>query len=70
MPTGFLEAVRLPYVAENDAEAISVALSGLGTLRGAGVRGVRIRDTSHLTRFAVTDGLLAELPACVRRLSE
>lgn len=67
--TGFLEAVRLPYVAEDDAEAISVALSGLGPLSAAGVRGVRIRDTSHLTRFAVTDGLLADLPACVRKPS-
>ncbi len=65
--TGFLEAVRLPYVAGDDAEAISVALSGLKPPSGAAVRGVLIRDTSHLTRFAVTDALLADLPPGVRK---
>lgn len=64
--TGFLEAVRLPYVAADEAEAVAVALAGLGPL--AAVRGVRVRDTSHLTCLDVTAALLADLPPGVHPL--
>ncbi len=65
--TGFLEAARLPYVAEDDARALETALDSLDVESGE-VRAVRIRDTGHLERFWVSPVLARELPPGVHRI--
>ncbi|GAB6062834.1 nickel pincer cofactor-dependent isomerase, group 22 [Deferrisoma palaeochoriense] len=64
--TGFLEAARLPYVAADADEAVTVALDALGS-DAETVRAVRIPDTGHLERFWVSPALAGELPPGVHR---
>ncbi len=66
--TGFLEAARLPYVADDDAEAVAAALEGLPATPPERLRAARILDTAHLTRFQVSAALLEDLPEPVRKL--
>ncbi len=65
--TGFLEAVRLPYVAADEAEAVAVALRSLRPDPGPAVRAVRIRDTSRLLDLEVSPALWAALPEGVHK---
>ncbi|WP_025324393.1 nickel-dependent lactate racemase family protein [Deferrisoma camini] len=65
--TGFLEAARLPYVAENEDRAVEAALDSLAVEPGE-VRAVRIRDTAHLDRFWVSPVLARDLPPGVHRI--
>ncbi len=64
--TGFLEAARLPYVADDAGDAIGAALDALGT-DAETVRAVRISDTGHLERFRVSPALADPLPPGVHR---
>ncbi len=64
--TGFLDAARLPMVAEDEREAVEIALGSLGLGPGE-VRAVRIRDTAHLERFRVSPALARRLPQHVHK---
>jgi hypothetical protein len=57
----FLERVKVPFIAENDADAVSVALAASGVSGAAAGRIVRIRDTLHLGEVQVSEAIYAEV---------
>ncbi len=65
--SGFTEAARVPVTAEDEAEAISIALENLGKKPGE-VLAVKITDTSSLTKIKVSRTLLDHLPPHFHRL--
>jgi hypothetical protein len=61
--TGFLDAARLPFVADDEADALRAAFRSLRRRTGDPVRAVRLANTSTLDSFLVTPALLEDLPA-------
>jgi hypothetical protein len=57
----FLERAKVPYVAENDRDALEVALSSCGRLPAGSERIVRIRDTLHLNEVQVSQAVYDEI---------
>jgi hypothetical protein len=69
----FLERVKVPFVAENDADAFHVALGSCGAIVPAAARVVRIRDTLHLAEAQVSKAIFDEIKDrvdCVRDAAE
>lgn len=61
LTTGFLERARLPMVAENDREGIDMAFRMAGMPVRGKARIVRIRNTLHLERLAVSSAAMEAL---------
>jgi hypothetical protein len=59
--SSFLERGKIPYIAENDAEALQLALRNCGIIEPGKERIIRIKDTLHLSELYVSDVLLEEL---------
>jgi hypothetical protein len=57
----FLERVKVPFVAESDAEAYTLALAASGTIEPGTERIVRIKDTLHLGTVQVSSAVLEEI---------
>jgi hypothetical protein len=58
--TGWLNRVKLPLSFPNDREVLRAAFIALGEPDPRRVRILRIRDTLHLSRMWVSEGLLEE----------
>ena len=59
--SGFLERGKIPFVAENDYEALNLALRNCGDVLPGKERMIRIVDTLHLDELYVSDAILNEL---------
>ena len=57
----FLERAKVPFVAENDEDAFTVALSACGIIRPGAERIVRILDTLHLAEVQVSGAIYEEI---------
>ncbi len=70
--TGWLNRAKLPLSFANDRELLGAAMIALGHPDPRQVRIVRLRDTLHLGRMLISEGLLAEANrrAGVRLLGE
>jgi len=58
--TGWLNRAKIPLSFRNDRELVRAAMIGLGHPNPRRVRVVRIRDTLHLGRLWISEGLLEE----------
>jgi hypothetical protein len=58
----------MPMVLPTEQDCIKAAVSMCGKGLAEPKKIVRIRSTLHLTRLAVSEPLLAELPASARRV--
>ncbi len=67
-PSG-LRRSRMPMVLPDEEACIRAALQMCGKGFDVPKRVVRIRSTLHLTRAWVSDAVLADLPAGVRRVT-
>lgn len=63
LTSGFLERAKVPYVCEDEAEALKVALRGAGCIDPDSARIVRIRDTLHLSELIVSEPVADEVGA-------
>jgi len=61
LTTGFLQRVMIPIFMENDREAIQKALESLRLPEGEKARIVRIKNTLHLEKIAVSENMLQEV---------
>jgi len=59
--SSFLERGKIPYIAENDLEALQLALRNCGIIKPGEERIIRIKDTLHLNELYVSDVLLEGL---------
>jgi hypothetical protein len=59
--SSFLERGKIPYIAENDYEALQLALRNCGVLDPGYERIIRIKDTAHLNELYVSDAILDEI---------
>lgn len=57
----FLERVKVPFIAESDAEGFCLALKSCGRIEAGAERVVRIRDTLSLETVQVSSSILQEL---------
>ncbi len=58
----FFERVKIPMIAENDAEAVSLAMRYSGIIDEGGERVVRIKNTLELHEMYLSTTLLKEIP--------
>jgi len=61
--SGFLERGKIPFIAENDIDALNLALRNCGSPIPGKERIIRIKDTLHLDELYVSDAILNELKA-------
>jgi hypothetical protein len=59
--SSFLERGKIPIIADNDYEALKLALRNCGVVNQGMERIIRIRDTLHLNELHVSDLVLSEL---------
>jgi hypothetical protein len=59
--SSFLERGKIPFIAENDVEALQLALRNCGNALPGKERIIRIKDTLHLDELYVSDAILNEL---------
>jgi Lactate racemase N-terminal domain len=57
------EKAAIPVTLENDREAIETALDSIGLISGQHAKVVRIKNTSMLTQFQISEALLKSLPS-------
>ena len=58
---GFLERGKIPFIAENDLEAVQLALRNCGNVPPGQERIIRIKDTLHLDELYVSEAIRREL---------
>jgi hypothetical protein len=66
----FLERVKVPFIAESDAEGFALALRSCGRIAQDAERIVRIRDTLSLETVQVSGAILDELGSSVEVTSD
>ena len=59
--SSFLERGKIPFVVENDYEALNLALRSCGNVLPEEGRIIRIKDTLHLDELYVSEAILNEL---------
>lgn len=59
--SSFLERGKIPLIAENDYEALMLALRNCGVVTPGMERIIRINDTLHLSELYVSDAILEEI---------
>ncbi len=59
--SSFLERGKIPFIAENDFDAMNLALRNCGNALPGKERIIRIKDTLHLDELYVSDAILNEL---------
>lgn len=59
--SSFLERGKIPFVAENDVEAMELAIRNCGNALPGKERIIRIKDTLHLDELYVSDAILNEI---------
>ena len=59
--SSFLERGKIPYIAENDQDALQLALRNCGIIEKGKERIIRIKDTLHLSELYVSDMILEDL---------
>jgi hypothetical protein len=57
----FLERAKIPLMAENDREAVDLALSSCGVIAPGKERIIRIRDSLHLEELYASEAVVREL---------
>lgn len=65
----FLERIKIPFIAESDAEAFAAALAACGRLRPGRERIVRILDTLHCAEVQVSRAIFEEIKDTVDRVN-
>jgi hypothetical protein len=59
--SSFLERGKIPFIAENDYEALQLALRNCGVLDPGYEKIIRIKDTAHLNELYVSDAIFNEI---------
>ena len=59
--SSFLERGKIPFIAENDREALELALRNCGHASPGKERIIRIKDTLHLDELYVSEAILREI---------
>ncbi len=59
--SSFLERGKIPFVAENDLEAMNLALRNCGGITPGKDRTIRLKDTLHLDELYVSDTIFHEI---------
>ena len=59
--SSFLERGKIPMIAENDQEALTLALRNCGSTTPGQERIIRIKDTLHLEELYVSQAILSEI---------
>ena len=66
LTSGFLERGKIPVIADNDREALRIALGAAGLDDWTNARIVRIRNTLHLEELYVSPAVRRDMAAAVR----
>jgi hypothetical protein len=61
--SSFLERAKIPFVVENDIDALQLALRNCGHSDPGQERVIRIQDTLHLEELYVSNAILDEVSA-------
>ncbi len=59
--SSFLERAKIPFVAENDLDALELALRNSGHPNVGQERIIRIQDTLHMEEICVSDAILSDI---------